>query len=387
MEFNKENTKKILGIISFGIILYFVLQNIVAVKNAFVYGLEMLSPFWIGAGIAFILNIPMRSFEKRLFKPQKMKNGKLKQNRLKRPICIVLAFIITIVVIGFIIKLVIPQLLSVIFMFLGEIPDMAYDVKEWAIELTKQYPDISNQIQNIEINWNNIVNDVISFVSNLASSLVTSSIGFIVGLIGGIFNAIVSIVFAVYILVSKEKLAEQFKKIMKAYLPEDKAKYILEICVLSKNTFNNFLTSQFTEAIILGTLCFVGMLILKLPFAATISILVGVTALIPIVGAFIGLMIGAILILSIVPIKALIFVAFFLILQQVEGNLIYPRVVGNSVGLPGMWVLVAVAVGGSLGGILGFIVGLPTVSVLYTIIRNDVYQRLKEKKKLEEESV
>ena len=386
MEFNKENVKKIIGIISFGIILYFCLQNIVAIKNAIVYVIEMLSPFWIGAGLAFILNLPMRALERRLFKLKKMKNGKVKHNRFKRPICIILSFILAIVVIGFIIKLVIPQLISVIFMFLSEVPGLAYDIKEWAIELTKQYPDISNQIQTIEIDWNGIVNDAISFVSNLASSLVTSSIEFIIGLIGGIFNAIISIVFAVYILMSKEKLVAQFKKIIRAYFPTEKAKYILEICTLSKTTFNNFITGQFLEAIILGSLCFIGMLILRLPFAATISILVGVTALIPIIGAFLGIIIGAVLILSIVPIKAVVFIVFLLILQQFETNIIYPRVVGNSVGLPGMWVLVAVAVGGSLGGMLGLIIGLPTVSVLYTILRNDVYQRLKEKAKLEEEN-
>lgn len=385
MELNKENVKKIIGIMAFGIILYVGLQNIAIIKVAIGYVLEVLSPFLIGAGLAFVLNIPMSALEKKLFKPKKMKNGTMKQSRLKRPICIVLAFILMIVLIGFIIRLVIPQLISVIFMFLREIPEMAYNAKEWAIELTKQYPDISNQIQSIEINWNNLVNDMISFVSNLASGLVTSSIGFIIGLIGGIFNAIISIVFAVYILISKEKLSNQFKRVIQAYLSEEKANYILEIGRLSKKTFNNFITGQFTEAIILGTLCFLGMVLLKLPFAATISILVGVTALIPIVGAFLGVIIGAVLIVSIVPIKAAIFVAFLLILQQFETNVIYPRVVGNSVGLPGMWVLVAVAVGGNLGGMLGLILGLPTVSVIYTIFRNDVNQRLKQKTKLEEE--
>lgn len=383
MELNKENVKKIIGMIAFGILFYVILQNITVVKNVFVYMIEILSPFLIGAGFAFILNIPMRALEKKLFKPKKMKNGNLKQNRFKRPVCIILAFILMMIIIGLIIKLVIPQLISVIVMFVREVPDMAYNVKEWAIALTEQYPDISSQIQNIEINWNSIVNDIINFVSNLASSLVTSSIGFIIGLIGGIFNAIISIVFAVYILVSKEKLAEQFKKIIRAYFSDEKAKYILEIARLSKNTFNNFLTGQLIEAIILGTLCFIGMVILRLPFAATISILVGVTALIPIIGAFLGIIVGAILILSIVPIKALVFIVFLLILQQFETNVIYPRVVGNSVGLPGIWVLVAVAVGGSLGGMFGLIIGLPTVSVFYTILRNDVNKRLKNKREAE----
>ena len=216
MELNKENIKKIIGIISFSIILYFVLQNIGAIRNIVANILGILSPFLIGAGIAFVLNIPMKFFEEKLLKPKKMKNGKMKQSKLKRPISILFSFILIILLISFVIKLVIPQLISVIIMFISEVPDFLYDVKDWAIEMTKQYPDISSQIQRIEINWQQLTNDVISLVSNLASGLVTSSIGFIVGLIGGIFNAIISIIFAMYILISKEKLAEQFKKIVRA---------------------------------------------------------------------------------------------------------------------------------------------------------------------------
>lgn len=387
MELNKENVKKIMGMIAFGIILYFVLQNIIVLKNALASLIRILSPFLFGAGIAFILNIPMDMFERRLFKPKKMKNGKIMKNRLKRPISIVLACILIILIISFIIKLVIPQLISVIFMFVREIPDLAYDIKEWAIHLTEQYPDISNQIQSIEINWEKLTNDLIAFVSNLASTLVTSSIGFAISVVGGIFDAIVAIVFAVYILTSKETLQKQATKIIEAYFPKKKAKSILEICSLSKDTFYNFITGQCTEAVVIGVLCFLGMLILRLPFAATISILVAVTALIPIVGAFIGIIIGAILILSIAPIKSVIFIIYLVILQQIESNAIYPKIVGNSVGLPGMWVLMAVVVGGSLGGILGLLIGLPTISVLYTIFKNDVNIRLKKKQGLEKEKI
>lgn len=382
MDLNKENTKKIIGIIAFGIILYFVLQNIVVIKNACASIINIMSPFLFGAGLAFVLNIPMDMFERKLFKPKKMKNGNIKQNKFKRPISIILSVILIILIISFIIKLVIPQLISVIFMFIREVPGLAYDIKEWAIDLTDQYPDISNQIQSIEINWEKITNDLISFISNLAGSLVTSSIGVVVSLIGGIFDSIIAIVFAIYILTGKEKLKNQATKIVKAYLPKEKAEYVLEISSLSKNTFYNFITGQCTEAVILGALCFLGMLLLRLPFAATISILVGVMALIPIVGAFIGIIIGAILILSVMPIKSVVFIIFLLLLQQFEGNVIYPRVVGNSVGLPGMWVLVAVVLGGSLGGILGLLIGLPIISVLYTIFKNDVNKRLKEKMEL-----
>lgn len=375
MDLNKENTRKILKIITFTLILFFLLQNFVIIKNIFWNLISILSPFLFGAGIAFILNIPMSSFEEKLLKLKK-KRGKEKINKVNRPFAILISLVIIIVIIGLMIKLVIPQLISVIVMFAGNLPEMVYNVKEWAMNWTEQYPEIRDQIGSIEINWDQIFNELMNFTKNFAGSVVSSSISFITSLIGGIFDAIVAIVFASYILMSKEKLGEQLKKILKAYLPETKANDILEVGRLSKNTFTNFITGQCTEALILGMLCFLGMLLLRLPYAATISVLVGVTALIPIVGAFIGIIVGAVLILSVSPVKALIFVCFLLILQQVESNAIYPKVVGNSVGLPGMWVLVAVVVGGSLGGILGLLIGLPLIAVLYSIFRNDVNRRL-----------
>ena len=384
MELNKENVKKIIGILAFGIIFYFILQNIVAVKNAINTIIDILFPFLFGAGLAFVLNIPLNMFERKLFKPKKMKNGKIRQNKLKRPICILLSIILVIFIISFIIKLVIPQLISVIYMFISDVPELAYNIKEYAIELTKQYPDVSDQIKNIEIDWNKVASDIVNFITGLGKNIITSSIGAIVSLIGGLFNTIVSIVFAIYILISKERLACQAEKFVKAYCSEEKTNYILEITSLSKNTFNKFITGQCTEAIILGLLCFFGMLILRLPFATTIGILVGVTALIPIVGAFIGIIIGAILILSISSVKAVIFIVFLIILQQFESNVIYPKVVGESIGLPGMWVLLAVTIGGSLGGMLGLLLGVPFVSVLYTILKNDINKRLHLKQKEEE---
>lgn len=325
------------------------------------------------------MNIPLNFFERVFFKPKKLKNGKIKEFKFKRSISIILSLISIILIISFIIKLVIPQFLNVLYMFVKEVPKFAYDFKEYAIEMTGQYPDISNQIQNIEIDWNKVASEIVNFATNVARNLLTSSIGFLLSAIGGLFNAIISIVFAIYILISKEKLLIQVKKVIKAYFSIDKAERIFELSALSKNTFNNFITGQCTEAVILGVLCFLGMLILRLPFAITISVLIGVTALIPVVGAFIGIIIGAILILSISPIKAVVFIVFLIILQQVETNVIYPKVVGESVGLPGIWVLVAVAIGGNLFGVIGLLVGLPLVSVLYTVLKNDVNNRLKKK--------
>ena len=368
MELNKENIKKILGIITFAIVLFFLLENIVVVKEVAQTLIKVMSPFLIGLALAFILNIPMSFFERKLFKNKK--------NKLKRPCSLILSIIIVVLIISFIIKLVIPQLFSIIVMFISNVPKLANEIKDWALDLTAQYPDLSNQISNININWDSMINDMITFGTNLSKNLVTSSVSFIISLIGGVFDAIVSVVFSIYILNGKETLSEQVKKVLKAFLPEEKVKNILRISMLSKNTFQNFFTGQCTEAVIIGVLCFVGMIAFRLPYAATISILIGVTALIPIIGAFIGAIIGAILILSLSPIKAAIFVVFIVVLQQIESNAIYPKVVGDSVGLPGMWVLLAVIVGGGLGGMLGLLIGLPTASILYALLRNKVYEKL-----------
>lgn len=383
MNLTKKEIKKITGIICFAIAFYFILENLETVKNIIDNVLNTISPFLIGCGLAFILNIPMSWFEKKVFAPRKTKNGMTKKSRLARPISIIAAFIFLLVTISLIIKLVIPELVSVIVVFFKEIPNLALNIKEWAIDLTDQYPDISKQIQSFEIDWNAVSNEIINFSKNLAGSVVTSSIGFIISFVGGIFDFIISMVFAIYILSSKKKLKTQFKNIIRAYLSEKNAKYILKICSLSKTTFYNFITGQCTEALVLGTLCFIGMLILRLPYAITISVLIAVTALIPIIGAFIGIIIGAILILSIDPIKSAIFIVFLIVLQQIESNVIYPKVVGNSVGLPGMWVLVAVVVGGGFAGMLGLLLGLPTASILYIIFKEDVMNRLNKRKEEE----
>ena len=379
MYLSKKEIKKIIGIICFGIAFYFILEKFEIFKNIFDSILKTMSPFLIGFGLAFVLNIPMSWFEGKVFSTRKLKNGKTKKSRISRPVSIIASFIFLIFLVSLIIKLVIPELISVISMFIKDIPNFAIKIKDWAIDLTDQYPEISNQIKSIEIDWNSVTNELINFSKNLAGSVVTSSIGVIISIVGGVFDFIISVVFAIYILSSKEKLKIQAKNIINAYLDEKKASYILNICTLSKNTFYNFIVGQCTEALILGILCFVGMISFRLPYAVTISVLISVTALIPIIGAFLGIIIGAILILSIEPIKAVIFIVFLIILQQIESNGIYPKVLGESVGLPGMWVLVAVVVGGSLAGMLGLLLGLPTVSVLYTIFKEDVKNRLNKK--------
>lgn len=377
MNLDKENTKKITKIVLIAILFYWILQNISVAINFISNIFKILSPFITGACLAFIINIPMKFFENKFAK--KNKKGKNK-SKLIRPVALILSILVIIALISLIIGVVIPELFNVLRIFVGYLPEVANNIKDFAVELTEKYPDINEEIMNIDINMDEFSKNVINFITNLSGNIISSSVHIVSGIVGFVVNLVISIIFAIYVLFSKEKLLNQAKKIVLAFLDENKANYIFKICTLSNTTFYNFIKGQFTEAIILGTLCAIGMLILQIPYAITIGILMAFTALIPIVGAFIGIVIGAILILAVEPIKAVIFIIFVLILQQLENNIIYPRVVGKSVGLPGIWVLLSVTVGGNLAGVVGMIIGLPIVSVIYTIIKDETNERLEKKK-------
>lgn len=378
MNLDKENTKKITKIVIIAILFYWILQNVSVAIDFIGEIFEVLSPFIAGACLAFIINIPMKFFENKFTK--KDKKGKKIKSKFARPISLILSILLVLGIVSLIIGVVIPELFNVLRIFIGYLPEAANNIKDFAIELTQKYPDINKQIMNIDIDIEEASKEALGFITNLSGNIISSSVHIVSGIISFVVNLVISIIFAIYILFSKEKLLEQSKKVICAFLDENKSNYIFKICTLSNTTFNNFIKGQCTEAIVLGTLCAVGMLILQIPYALTVGILMGFTSLIPIVGAFIGIIIGAILILAVQPIKAVVFIIFVLILQQLENNIIYPKVVGKSVGLPGIWVLLAVTVGGSLAGVVGMIIGLPVASVIYTIIKDETNERLDKKK-------
>ena len=377
MEKRTGDFKKWLLLIVIAIIGYWIMQNLSTVGNALGTIWSILFPFILGGCLAFILNIPMTFFEKQLTENKQAKKNKKqkhtsKPSKLVRIVSILFAIIVIVLILTFIFRLIVPELLDIVRLLMDNIP---YYVQE-VTKLAQSYvPDIQAMIQEQNIDIEGIKKQLIDQIPGL----VTSSISIVGSIFSGIATSIIAIVFAIYILIDKEKLQVQLQQVLYAYLPEERAKKVLHIGPVANQTFKNFLTVQCLEATILGTLCVIGMWILQIPYAVPIGILIGVTALIPVVGAFIGGIIGGILILSISPIKVITFVIFLLVLQQVEGNLIYPRVVGNSIGLPGIWVLVAVSVGGSVGGILGMLIGVPIVSVIYTLLRKDVYKKLDEK--------
>lgn len=378
MKLDKDSTKQILKIVVIAIILLAVILNIEPVWNVCKTFLSIISPFIWGLAIAFILNIFMNFYENNLFNSKgkgKKKSQKQNKKTLKRSLSIVLAIITIIAVISIILVLIIPQFVEVISNLISNIPNYLEDAKSFAIDITDRVPEINNFIQSIEIDTEALRNSIM----DISKDVLDITISQVSNLISSIINFFIAIVFAVYILANKEGLKIQAKKFLYARLEKEKAEYIVRVCRLARDSFKNFLTGQAKEAVILGTLCALGMFVLGIPYAGPIGALTALTAFIPIVGAFISGFIGAVLILAIDPIKAIIFVIFIVILQQIEGNLIYPHIVGKNIGLPSIWVLVAITIGGSLFGIMGMIIGLPIVSVIYAIIVENTNRKLEEK--------
>lgn len=369
MEKNNSDLKKWLILILVAIVAYWGINNLATVGSVINTVIDIIFPFILGGALAYILNIPMSFFERKFTRTEKKKKAK-KKTKLKRILAIILSVIVIIFILTLIITLIVPELVNIFNLLIDNIPYYVQEITKFAQNYSQELPNINNFLQNLEVE--NLKKEAI----DQGIKLLTSSISVITNVFSGIATFFIAIFFAMYILIDKEKLKEQTKKLIKAYLGEKRAEKIINVGRISNNIFRSFFTVQCLEATILGVLCILGMIILRIPYAVPIGVLVGVTALIPVVGCFIGIIIGAILILSINPIKVITFIIFVLILQQVEGNVIYPRVVGSSVGLPGMWVLVAVSVGGSLGGILGMLIGVPIASIIYTLVKKDVNKKL-----------
>lgn len=383
MKLDKENTIQIMKIVIIAIVLFIALLNIQVVWGGIKYFIDIISPFIWGLAIAFVLNIFMTIYENKVFNSTKNKNtskrvnqkNKKKTNNLKRTASIILSIITIIAVITIILILIIPQFFEVIKNLISNIPNFLEDTKNFAIDITKRIPEVNNFIQSIQINTDTIKTSLMDISKNVLDITITQASN----LISTIFNFIIAVVFAVYILANKEGLKVQAKKFIYARLDKEKADYVLKVSRLARDSFRSFLTGQAKEAIILGSLCALGMFVLGIPYAGPIGALTAITAFVPIVGAFISGFIGAVLIVAVDPIKAIIFLIFIVVLQQVEGNLIYPHVVGKNIGLPSIWVLVAITIGGSLFGIMGMIVGLPVVSIIYAIVSENTNKKLKEK--------
>ena len=369
---NKNDIKRLMILILVGVIAYLIISNIGFVISIFTKLFSALSPFILGIVLAFILNIPMIKIENLLNKMQKNKKKKIPT----RGISITFALIIFVLVVVFIAFGLVPELVTNIESLIKSIPGIIEDIKLYLMNLLGEYPEVQKEIINI-FNNNTSLNDILV---KILDYVVNSSIGFITSVVNSLVTIFTAIVFAIYMLAQKEYLIKGMKKIVKAYLPKEKHDKVMNVAKLTNVTFTKFVSGQCLEAVILGLIFFVVLTVFRFPYALLISVLVTITALIPIFGALIAMVVGAILIATVNPLQALLFVGIFLLIQQIEGNLIYPRVVGKSVGLSPIWTLLAVSVGGSLFGIVGMLVGLPLASIIYALFKKDVSIRLHEDK-------
>ena len=381
MGFDKVKIKQICWIILYVAIVLFVLLHMETVVQGVGLVFEIIRPFIVGAIIAFILNIPMKGIEDKILKKW---NGK--GIALKRPVSLVLSILFVAAVITLVIVAILPQLKATFNTLGNKLPGFFEDVEEMLAELAVAYPALGvqfNDFATTEFDWNSILSSIANFLQSGVTNMLNSTVNVASNIIGAVTSAIIGFIFSIYILLQKERLHDQVRRIISAYLPEKNGQKIHEVCHRLYVNFTNFICGQCLEAVILGCLFIVIMSIFGFPYAIMIGTLIAFTALIPIVGAFIGCAVGAFMILIDNPVKALWFVIIFLILQQLEGNLIYPKVVGNSVGLPAIWVLASVSVGGSLFGVAGMLMFIPLMSTIYSLIRDDVKERERRKMKVE----
>ena len=375
MDLSKLSMKKIRELIIFTVLLVVALWKFEVVIDMLKTIWGILFPFVLGGAIAFVINVPMSFLEKKIF--GKTKDGNKVGKKLARPISLLLTIILAVGVIALVMFGVIPQLTRTMGSLMISIANFVPQMQNWIREFSHNNQEIMKLVNQVQFNPDQAIKWGISILGNGAGNMMNTTMSAVGSIVSGFATFFIAFSFACYILFQKEKLYIQIRKIFFAFIPRKKAEAFLKICSLTYRTFANFLAGQCLEAVILGSMFVVTLSILKMPYALLIGTLIAFTALIPIFGAFIGCALGCFLIFMVSPKQAVLFIIVFLILQQIEGNLIYPHVVGGSVGLPSIWVLAAVTIGGNLMGIVGMLVFIPIVSVIYTIFREFVYMRLK----------
>jgi len=362
----KTETKKYLKIGVIALILYLIAQNWLIVAGVFTTVLTAASPLIVGGVIAYLVNIIMSFFERHWF-PKSQKKAVVKSRRI---LCLIFAVLSMLAIVALVVLLVVPQLWDAVALLLSEVPEYMKKAIDWAESLEILPEDIFAMLENID--WKSQVSKIISTVTSGVGSVVGVAVNVVASVFSGVFNALLSVIFALYLLFGKERLGRQCRKVMTRYLKPGINEKILHVLAVINDCFHKYIVGQCTEAIILGTLCTVGMLIFRFPYATMVGALVAFTALIPVAGAYIGAGVGAFMIMTVDPMKAVLFLVYILVLQQLEGNIVYPRVVGSSIGLPGIWVLAAVTVGGGVMGIPGMLLGVPLAAAAYRLLREDV---------------
>lgn len=374
MEWNRQTVKSLLLVICGGAAFFCALQNLGSVLGALGWLTDIALPFLLGGAIAFVLNVPMRAMERHLFPRSK------KRSALRRPLALVLALAAVLGVLVLAFWVIAPGVKTAVGSIGGQLPAALDRLQALLTSWEAYLPQLQELLSRMELDWGALSQKAIRLAQSWGGALMSSGGGVIGGVVSGVSTFLIALIFSFYILLQKERLARQGRQCLYALLPETAADQVLDVLRLTERTFSSFLSGQCLEACILGTLFVVSMSLFHMPYALLVGVLIALTALIPIVGAFIGCAVGALLIAISNPLQALGFIVLFLVLQQIEGNLIYPHVVGSSVGLPSIWVLAAVTLGGKLMGIAGMLFFIPLCSVLYALFRRFVLRRLRQRK-------
>lgn len=374
-------------LIVFGAILFYtVLQNTDLLSLWISYLGQILAPIFIGVVLAFIINLPLRFFENKVFRRLNRKSGKV-WPKIRRAVCLTLSVLLLLGIIALVIGLILPEVKNTAVSMLQTLPKHA----EQLIENAKGWVEKLNLPIDVtkffsEIDWNSISKSLLSGISDTGSTVIVTTIDITSEVVGGLFNFVVGFALSLYILGSKERLGRQFSRLLGAIFPKKLYEKITHVFRMSGDIFTGFITGQLTEAVLIGLWCYIGMLIFRMPYAIMVSAVISLTALIPVFGALIGTAFGAMMIFFVSPIQAIGFVVYIVIIQQIDNNVIYPRIMGNSVGLPGLWVLCAVTVGGSLFGAVGMLLSVPVCAVLYCLAKEFVAKREAIKSASEKES-
>ena len=377
MDLSNLSIKKIRELIVFTALLVVALWKFDVVLDVLKTIGQIIFPFILGGAIVFVINVPMSFLEKKIFENVKKENKAAR--KLARPVSLLLTIVLVVGVIALVMIGVIPQLTKTMGSLMINITDFIPQIKIWIRDFFHDNREIMKLVDQVQFKPDQAIRWGISLLGNGAGNMMNTTMSAVGSVVSGLATFFIAFSFACYVLFQKEKLHVQIRKVLFAFLPKQKADAFLKVCSLTYRTFANFLTGQCLEAVILGCMFVVTLSILRMPYTLLIGVLIAFTALIPIFGAFIGCAVGSFLIFMVSPKQAIIFIIVFLVLQQIEGNLIYPHVVGESVGLPSIWVLAAVTIGGNLMGIVGMLVFIPLLSVVYTIFRKVVYQRLKKR--------
>ncbi len=380
MELNSNNIKKILLIVFLSAVIIACVFNFLGLISILSTAIAYISPIILALCIAFVLNVPLNALENKVFKF--MEKSKRKFVRaLRRPICMILTYLLAFGIISLLVLVIIPDMIDTVIYIADKLPSFITTAKNWLTDTLTGFGFKEDEIPFLNIDFTSLSNTIKNWLSSYSGKIVGDAVTITTSVVGGVFDTVFSLVISVYILAQKEKIGNFVKNVINAFIPKKLSSGIYHISKQASESFSRFIGGQLTESVILGLLCFIGMLIFRFPNAPIISVLICVTSLVPVVGAFVGVAIGALLILITSPIKALLFVLFVIILQQIEGNLIYPRVVGKAVGLPGIIVISAVLVGGNVGGILGALIAVPLSATVYTLLKEAINTRISKGKK------